>query len=61
MKMKIGKAADSLASSMQLSSRLYWLLWGANGGDDKPRDITSKIVVKVFREFLQKNITFMSL
>ena len=42
MKIKIGKAEDLFACSMQLtSSRLVWYwpeLWcGANGGDDKPK------------------------
>ena len=36
MKTKMGRAAESSACSMQLSSRLYWLLCGANGGLDNP-------------------------
>ena len=36
IKTNIGKAADSSACSIQLASRLYWLLWGARGGLDRP-------------------------
>jgi hypothetical protein len=36
MKMKMGSADDSAVCSMQLFSRLYWLLCGASGGDDRP-------------------------
>ena len=36
MKTKMGRADSSSACSMQLSSRLYWLLCGAKGGLDNP-------------------------
>ena len=57
MKMKMGRAEDSSAASMQLFSRLYWLLWGANGGDDRPVNKHSRLFYHFVKMYLKPQYT----
>ena len=54
MKTKMGRAADLSACSMQLSSRLYWLLCGAKGGLDNPENHRKEIIHFQSRFFFSK-------